>query len=1013
LFKAACAILQLVFLVVFSQALCAQSTVLLGTQTITANRDYDSAGQAEAFQVTASSSGTLSTLTVYVGGNTTASTLFAGLYSDASGSPGALLAGGSLNSPASAAWNVVNVTPTAVVSGGKYWIALLGTGGTLRYQDTSSGACLGQTNKTTGLTALPAAWTTGTSYRECPVSAYGSGSGAAQAPVLSVSTNAVIFSMVQGGANPSPASVNVANSGGGTLSFSVASDSSWLTASPSSNTAPATLPITASGSGLGVGVYTGHVTVTAPGVQGSPQVITVTFSVTAVSPPSQSGDWLTVDHDPARTGFAADETVLSPSSVANLGLSWSAALDGQITAQPLFVGAVAVGGATHDVVIAATSNNSVYALDAGSGSVLWTQNFGAQGTNCVFPGGFGVTGAPVIDRANMRVYAVSSDGVFHSLSLTTGAVLGQTPAIIANPATNSVWGGLNQNGNFVYVVTGSDGCDTQPWQGTIYKINVANPAPVLAASVPVVPSLASTNDAGGGIWGYGGLAIDTATGNLYVTSAADVNESTTPNANRMLVYDANLNLLGSYLPSDPATFPCASAPCDLDFGSSPVVFTPPSCPEMVLGGKKNGNLYLFKTSDLIASGQPTQILPINTASDSLGNGGASDPSYWPVGNMAFEGTAGTGANGFSGGIVAMNVTGSCTLAAAWSHPLGGSNQPNSTVTIANGVAFIGVGEGGEVLAYNATNGTQLWQSASGVGYTFAAPMVAKGSLYVGSWNGYAANSGGTLRAYSLNAAAPGPTLTVAPAALSFSGTVGGSNPPTQQVDVGNSGGGVLSFTAVSDSSWLTVSPASGTAPQALTIAAESAGQPAGTLTGHVSVSASGAAQSPQTVTSTLTLTASGGGGGSTVLLGDQTIETQLDHNPAGVAEAFQTTATTSGTADAVSVYLDANSSATQVIVGVYADNGSGHPGSLLTQVSKSQPTAGAWNTLTLPVASITQGKSYWVAILGASGTVRFHDRSHGGCSSETNATTNLSALPSTWTTGNTYTDCPVSLYVSQ
>jgi outer membrane protein assembly factor BamB len=987
----------------------AQSTVLFGNQNVVTGRDYNSAGAAEAFQVMATSVGTLNSLTIYLDGGSAATTMYAGLYADSSGSPGTMLTKGSIGSPTAGAWNIVNVTPASIVSGGHYWLAILGTGGTLRFRDAGSGGCISQSNAQSGLSALPATWSKGASYADCPLSGYGSGSSGALSPILSVSTNSVAFSMVVGGANPSAAAVNVSNTGGSTLSFTASVDAAWLSVSPASGTAPQTLQISVNAMGFQVGVYTGHVTVAAAGAQGSPQVITVALSVSAMPSPGQPGDWLTVDHDPARTGFASDETILSPSNVGGLTLGWSAALDGQITAQPLFAGGIAINGTTHDIVIAATSGNSVYALDAATGTVLWKQNLGAQSSNCVFPGGFGVTGAPKIDRARSRVYAVSSGGVFYSLSLLDGSIAGQTPSLIANPVTNNVWGGLNQTGSLVYFVTGSDGCDDQPWQGTIYKVNVSGSTPVLALSVPVVPSLASTGDAGGGIWGYGGVALDTATGNVYVTAAKDVNEATTPNANRMLAYDSNLNLLGSYLPTDPANFPCLSQPCDLDFGSSPTVFQPTGCPQLVLGGKKNGNLYLFRTSDLMASGQPLQTLQINAPNDSLGNGGAADPSYWPTGNMVFEGTAGTGANGFAGGIVALNVTASCTMTSAWSHPLGASNQPNSTVTIANGVAFIAIGEGGQVNAYNATNGTLLWQSASGSGYGFAAPMVAKGTLYAGSWNGYGASAGGTLRAYTLNGSIQPTTLTVSPTTLTFNAVAGGSDPASQDVSVGNSGGGTLSFTTASDASWLTVTPSSGTAPQTLTIRAAVGSLPVGTLTGQVTITASGAMQSPQTVTATFNI--SSGSTGPTVLMGDQTVESQLDSNPAGIAEAFQSTAVASGTADSISFYVAPTSSATQMVIGVYSDKG-GHPGTLLAQTSTSQLVNGGWNTLALPNTQITQGSPYWIAILGTSGTVRFQDRSHGGCSGETNATNNLTTLPALWTTGQTYTDCPLSSYIS-
>lgn len=83
--------------------------------------------------------------------------------------------------------------------------------------------------------------------------------------------------------DPTTLNVNLTNSGTGALSFTAASDSSWLTVSPASGTAPQTLGVTAARGSLGVGTYTGHVTVTSSGAQNSPATITVTF-VVAPSP---------------------------------------------------------------------------------------------------------------------------------------------------------------------------------------------------------------------------------------------------------------------------------------------------------------------------------------------------------------------------------------------------------------------------------------------------------------------------------------------------------------------------------------------------------------------------------------------------------------------------------------------------------------------------------------------------------------------------------------------------------
>jgi hypothetical protein len=104
-------------------------------------------------------------------------------------------------------------------------------------------------------------------------------------PVLSVSPPSLSFSATTGGSNPQSQTINVTNSGLGTLNFTAASDSpAWLNVSPTSGTAPQPLQVSVSVGGLGAGTYTGHITVTAPGVQGSPAVVTVTLTVGAVSP---------------------------------------------------------------------------------------------------------------------------------------------------------------------------------------------------------------------------------------------------------------------------------------------------------------------------------------------------------------------------------------------------------------------------------------------------------------------------------------------------------------------------------------------------------------------------------------------------------------------------------------------------------------------------------------------------------------------------------------------------------
>jgi hypothetical protein len=104
---------------------------------------------------------------------------------------------------------------------------------------------------------------------------YGSGS----TPILAVSPTALTFSALQSGSNPASQNVGISNGNGGTMNWTVASDSVWLSGSPASGTGAATVVASVNITGLAPGTYIGHLTITATGATGSPQTVTVTLNV--------------------------------------------------------------------------------------------------------------------------------------------------------------------------------------------------------------------------------------------------------------------------------------------------------------------------------------------------------------------------------------------------------------------------------------------------------------------------------------------------------------------------------------------------------------------------------------------------------------------------------------------------------------------------------------------------------------------------------------------------------------
>jgi hypothetical protein len=96
-----------------------------------------------------------------------------------------------------------------------------------------------------------------------------------------------------------------------------------------------------------------------------------------------------------------------------------------------------------------------------------------------------------------------------------------------------------------------------------------------------------------------------------------------------------------------------------------------------------------------------------------------------------------------------------------------------------------------------------------------------------------------------------PVLVLSTNAVSFVVVQGSSfNPAPASVNVTNTGTGVLNFTVETDVPWLTVTPTSGTAPQALQISASAGALAPRTYIGHITVTATVAQDSPAVITVT-------------------------------------------------------------------------------------------------------------------------------------------------------------------
>ena len=159
-----------------------------------------------------------------------------------------------------------------------------------------------------------------------------------------------------------------------------------------------------------------------------------------------------------------------------------------------------------------TADGFVDAFSA-NGYLRWQVDLGRLAHSCTqIPGGWGVTGTPVIDPVKRNLYVVDAFGRMHALDLATGAERRGWPVLLYHDfRAELVWGALLLVHGSVYAGTGSY-CD-QPMEGKIVRVDVATQAVSTWISVP------ASQGGGGGVWGWGGPVYSARRNSIFAVTA--------------------------------------------------------------------------------------------------------------------------------------------------------------------------------------------------------------------------------------------------------------------------------------------------------------------------------------------------------------------------------------------------------------------------------------------------------------------------------------------------------------
>jgi hypothetical protein len=428
-----------------------------------------------------------------------------------------------------------------------------------------------------------------------------------------------------------------------------------------------------------------------------------------------------------------------------LDATFQGSFSGNLYAQPLYW---QPRDAPSGRLIVATESNTVVALDAATGSTIWSRSLGrpvpltAQPCGNINP--LGITGTPAIDMGRAAVYldAVVGDGGVHhllfALSLEDGTVLDGWPIDVAQATTQDfIARDQNQRGALLikdqalYVPYGGHYGDCDSYRGWVVGVSLADPSQVFTWR---------TRGQGGGIWAPGGIVGDgqslyVATGNTEGATQWSDGEAVfrlAPDLDHLLATDYFAARNWQQLDTQ-----------DLDLGgTNPTMLDVPNSSggirRLVLALGKDARAYLLDRDNLGGIGGSLVVetvarSPIRTS-----------PAAYPVSGSAFVAFQGPGAKcpdpKRGSGLTVLSIQDGTppTIDTAWCAALDGAGSPMVTTTDGqtDPIVWILGSEGDNRLhGFRGDTGEALVASDPLAGLRhFGTLIAANGRLYVGADN---------------------------------------------------------------------------------------------------------------------------------------------------------------------------------------------------------------------------------------------------------------------------------------
>ena len=473
----------------------------------------------------------------------------------------------------------------------------------------------------------------------------------------------------------------------------------------------------------------------------------------------------TYHNDNARTGQYPNEILLTPGSLKNERFEkrYFLTLDGAIYAQPLYLSRVKIAGhGFHNILLAATSHDSLYAFDADdpASEPLWQISFldaangvttvSQEDVNCSVIPELGISGTPVIDPDSGTIYLIAftkeagTQYVYrlHAIDVTSGAERPGSPVEIQPPGfvplAHKQRTALLLSKGIVYS-SWSGNCDDGTYHGWV----MAHDASTLKLTGFFNDS---PGDSGASFWNGGAGPASDEQGDIYVVSANgdfDGDEALDEYDESVLriAQAPGLTVADQFTPFNKLILDEQ----DLDLGSSGALVLPDEAgssahPHVLFTSGKEGRMYLLDRQALggvqtSADSGAVASIPISGSHATFGAAGYFNGSIYlgPVNSP----------------LLAFPIAGASLASSPSASASNVNGFPGATPSIsANGtndgiVWTLTADDGGRLLAYDAIDLSTLYSSNDRTsdqlpGYTeFSVPTIADGKVFAAAEAGVA------------------------------------------------------------------------------------------------------------------------------------------------------------------------------------------------------------------------------------------------------------------------------------